>query len=193
MPEERASRFLVAFHLALQALKSHAIENAQVRRALDGLAKSANAILESENQLVARVAGELLYVNSAPVHLDVENFASLGHVLSTLQIAGVGIIRLQEPANSQEWKMLISQILKCSAKEGGPEGFLEMRRRLGDLGLNRILVEPPVDKDAAFADAPQRRESAKRTYQRSVSVAKDLFNSARMGRSGQVKEVKHAL
>ncbi len=193
MPEERASRFIVAFHLALQSLKSHAIETAQVRRALHGLAKSANAILESENQLVARVAGELLYVNSAPVHLDVENFASLGHVLSTLQLAGVGIIRLHEPADSHEWKVLISQILKYSAKEGGPEGFLEIRRRLGDLGIERILVEPPVDKDVAFADALQRREAAKRTYQRSVAVTKELFSSARMGRSGQVKEIKHAL
>ncbi|GMR13197.1 MAG: hypothetical protein BMS9Abin29_1399 [Gemmatimonadota bacterium] len=193
MPEERASRFLVAFHLALQSLKSHAIENAQVRRALDGLAKSANAILESDGRLVARVAGELLYVNSAPVHLDVGNFASLGHVLSTLQLAGVGIIRVQKPADSHEWKVLVAQILKYSAEEAGPEGQLEMQRRLGDLGVDRIVVEPPVDKDVAFADALQRRESAKRTYQRSVSVTKDLFSSARMGRSGQVKEIKHAL
>lgn len=193
MPGERASRFFVAFHLALQSLKSHAIENAQVRKALDGLAKSADAILGSENQLVARVAGDLLYVNSAPVRLDVDNFASLGHVLSTLQVAGVGIIRVQEPADRQEWKVLLSQILKYSAKESGPDGLVEIRRRLDDLGIDRILVEPLVDKDVAFADALQRREAAKRTYQRSVSVTKELFNSARMGRSGQVKEVKHAL
>lgn len=193
MAEERASRFLVAFHLALQSLKSHAIENAQVRRALDGLARSADAILESESQLVARVSGELLYVNSAPVRLDVDNFASLGHVLSTLQVAGVGMIRVREPADSQEWKVLISQILKYSAGEAGPEGFVELRRRLGELGIERILVEPPEDKDVAFADALRRREAAKRTYERSVSVTKDLFSSARMGRSGQVKEIKHAL
>jgi HD-GYP domain-containing protein (c-di-GMP phosphodiesterase class II) len=193
MPEERASRFLVAFHLALQSLKSYAIENAQVRKALEGLSKSANAIFESENQLVARVAGELLYVNSAPVRLDVDNFASLGHVLRTLQLAGVGIIRVLEPADTQEWKVLIAQILKHSAKEDVAEGISDMRRRLRDLGVDRIIVEPPVDKDVAFADAIQRRESAKRTYQRSVSVTKDLFSSARMGRSGQVKEIKHAL
>lgn len=193
MPEERASRFLVAFHLALQSLKSHAIENAQVRKALDGLAKSAAAILESDSQLVARVSGELLYVNSAPVRLGVDNFASLGHVLRTLQVAGVGIIRVQESATTQDWKVLISQILKYSAKEDDPEGFFDMRQRLSGLGIDRILVEPPVDRDIAFADALQRREAAKRTYQRSVSVTKNLFSSARMGRSGQVKEVKHAL
>lgn len=193
IPEERASRFLVAFHLALQSLKSHAIENAQVRGALNGLAKSANEILESENQLVVRVAGELMYVNSGPVRLDVDNFASLGHVLSTLQLSGVGIIRVREPAQSREWKVLLSQILKCSAREAGPEGFLEMRRQLSNLGVDRIQVEPPVDRDVAFADALERREAAKRTYQRSISVTKDLFSSARMGRSGQVKEIKHAL
>ena len=190
---ERASNFLLALHEALQALKSHAIENAEVRAALAGLTQVANGVFEDEHQLVARVAGELLYVNSVPVRADLDNFASLGHVLSTLQDTGVGIVRLRGPSNSREWRVLLSQILKYSAKKGGSEEFPKMQRLLGDLGIEQISVEPPVDKDVAFAGALQRREAAKRTYQRSVSVAKELFSGARMGRSGQVKEIKHAL
>lgn len=190
---QRASHFLIALHQAIQTLKSNAIENQEVRSALDALAKNANAILEKENGLVARAAGELLYVNSAPVRLDLENFASLGHVLSILHDSGVGIVRLRGVPDTQEWKVVLTQLLRNAAREAGSEGLPEMQKLLGDLGIEKIALEPPVDPDVAFAGAIQRREEAKRTYQRSVSVTKELFSGARMGRSGQVKEIKHAL
>ena len=54
-------------------------------------------------------------------------------------------------------------------------------------------MEPPVAGGADLPGEIERREAARRTYQRSVAVSKELFNGARLGRSASVKEVKHAV
>lgn len=82
--------FLLALYEALRTVKAHPIETSEVRQAVDGVASAVGHILEEQGGLEARLSGQLLYVNASPLRLDLDNFASFGHVVSTLAKAGIG-------------------------------------------------------------------------------------------------------
>jgi HD-GYP domain-containing protein (c-di-GMP phosphodiesterase class II) len=54
-------------------------------------------------------------------------------------------------------------------------------------------VDEPSDGEQDLADDEKRREVAKRTYERTLAVTKDVVNSARMGRSANVRKIKRAV
>jgi HD-GYP domain-containing protein (c-di-GMP phosphodiesterase class II) len=62
-----------------------------------------------------------------------------------------------------------------------------------DANIAHIQVEPPIEADVTDEEEERQKEQAKRTYQRSVAVTKEVINSVRMGRTASVKKVKRAV
>jgi HD-GYP domain-containing protein (c-di-GMP phosphodiesterase class II) len=60
-------------------------------------------------------------------------------------------------------------------------------------GVTHITVDPAVEESDDLEDEQRAKEIAKRTYERSVAVTKEVVNSIRMGRSANVKKVKRAV
>jgi len=56
-----------------------------------------------------------------------------------------------------------------------------------------IEVEPLAAGGLDLPGEIERREAAKRTYERSVAVSRELFDGTRLGRGASVREVKHAV
>lgn len=185
--------FLVTFYTALRSLKLYPLENAQVQKSLDDLCNTAQFILDREHEIELRVTGEFLFVNSTRLRLDLENYASFSHVLGVLRGAGVGLVRAEQGSDRREWTTALSLLLGTSAREGEGSRLLELQLKLHDAGVAHIVVEPALESDLAEGEQEQRKEQAKRTYQRSVSVTKEVINSVRMGRTASVKKVKRAV
>ena len=111
MVRQAGRDFLVHFYAALRSLKLYPIENEQVQRALDEVTSSAARLLEIEDELEVRVAGEFIFVNSTRLRLDMDNFASFSHVLTTLRQSGVGVMRVGTEVDRREWQVFISLLL----------------------------------------------------------------------------------
>ena len=185
--------FLVHFYAALRSLKLYPVENEQVQRSLNELTASANALLAVEDELEVRVAGEFIFVNATRLRLDLENFASFSHVLTTLRQSGVGAVRVGEDVGRRDWQVFISLLLAYSSREPTPNRLFEFQQRLLEGGVSRIAVEGPLESDEALEDEEKAKEVAKRTYERTVAVTKEVVSSIRMGRSASVKKVKRAV
>lgn len=185
--------FLLQFYAALRNLKLYPVENEQVQRSLDDLHASAKTLLGVEQELEVRVAGEFIFVNATRLRLDLDNFASFSHVLTTLRQAGVGIVRVDEGVERREWQILISLLLTFAAREASPNKLAELQGKLVRGEVTHVALEPPVESDEELEDEEQAKEVAKRTYERSVAVTKEVVNSIRMGRSASVKKVKRAV
>jgi HD-GYP domain-containing protein (c-di-GMP phosphodiesterase class II) len=56
-----------------------------------------------------------------------------------------------------------------------------------------VVVEPPIESEEDMEDQEHAKEVAKKTYERSVAVTKEVVSSVRMGRSASVKKVKRAV
>lgn len=189
----RGRRFLLDLYKALRSVKLYPIENTQVRQALSELTVSAAEIVSLDGRLEVRVGGELLYLNDTRLRLDLDNFATFGYVVSTLSDCGVGVLRLTEKATNTEWKLLISHLLSFPESEPTEEGVYGLQSLLLGRGVHNITIGPPVEGQVEFADELQKKRAAKRTYQHSVAVTKELFSTARMGRATQVKQIKRAV
>jgi HD-GYP domain-containing protein (c-di-GMP phosphodiesterase class II) len=185
--------FLVHFYAALRSLKLYPVENEQVQRSLDEVTASANNLLAIEDELEVRLAGEFIFVNATRLRLDLENFASFSHVLTTLRHSGVGVVRVETGVERRDWQVFISLLLSFATREPGPNKLFEFQQRLAQAGVTRIVVEAPLESDDELEDEEHAKEVAKRTYERTVAVTKEVVNSIRMGRSASVKKVKRAV
>ena len=185
--------FLVTLYTALRSLKLYPLENAQVQKSLDDLCNTSQTILDREQEIELRVTGEFLFVNSTRLRLDLENYASFSHVLGVLRGAGVGLVRVEQGADRREWTTLLSLFLSTAAREGQASRVLELQMKLRDAGVSHLLVEPPLESDLTEEEQEHKKEQAKRTYQQSVAVTKEVINSVRMGRTASVKKVKRAV
>ena len=185
--------FLVAFYAALRSLKLYPLENAQVQKSLDDLSNAAQFVLDREQEIELRVTGEFLFVNSTRLRLDLENYASFSHVLGVLRGAGVGLLRAEQGSDRREWTTALALLLNTAAREGEGSRLLELQLKLRDAGVSHIIVEPALESDLTEDEQEQRKEQAKRTYQRSVAVTREVINSVRMGRTASVKKVKRAV
>lgn len=189
----RGRGFLLALYKALRSIKLYPMDNAQVKGSLTELASSTSDILTVDGGLEVRISSEILYVNGVRLRLDVDNFASFGHVIRAFSKAGIGVLLVDTPPGPQEWKTFIAQLLRFELKEDGEHNFDEFQKLILKHGVRNVTVGPPPEGDPELEDEAARKLAAKQTYQRSVSVTKDLFESTRMGRTPRLRHITHAV
>jgi HD-GYP domain-containing protein (c-di-GMP phosphodiesterase class II) len=185
--------FLISFYAALRSFKLYPIENEQVQRSLDDLITRAKTILDAEQEIEVRAAAEFLFVNATRLRLDLDNFASFSHVLTTLRQAGVGTLQVEADVERKEWQVVLSLLLAFATRESVPNKLYELQQKMIQGGVTNIMVAPPIEADDDLEDEEKAKEIAKRTYERTVAVTKEVVNSVRMGRSASVKKVKRAV
>ncbi len=185
--------FLVAFYAALKSLKLYPVENEQVQRSLDELTRAAENVIEPEGELEVRVAGQLIFVNSTRLRLDLHNYASFSYVLTTFKQAEVGIMHVAPGVDRREWQVFVSLMLSLASRDSTPNKLSELREKIALGGITRITVDASSESEAELADEERQKEVAKRTYERSVAITNELAKSVRMGRTASVKKVKRAV
>jgi HD-GYP domain-containing protein (c-di-GMP phosphodiesterase class II) len=185
--------FLVTFYAALRSLRLYPVENDQVQKALDDLTASGKNLLEIEGEVEVRLQGEFIFVNSTRLRLDLDNYASFGHVLGTFRQCAIGIVRVDGAVERREWQVFVSLLLNFATPQANPNKLYELQQRMVQGNVVHIVVEPPIESDEDVEDQEQAKEVAKKTYERSVAVTKEVVSSVRMGRSASVKKVKRAV
>ncbi len=184
--------FLVTLYTALRSLKIYPLENPVVQKSLDDLAATVQGIVDREHELEVRVTGEFIFVNATRLRLDLDNYASFSHVLSVLKGCGVGLVR-SDLADRREWTAFLSQMLSVSARDAGATAFFDLQTKMREANVQHILAEAMVESEEEEEEEERQKEQARRTYQRSVAVTKEVINSVRMGRTASVKKVKRAV
>ena len=185
----RGRAFLLALYKALRSIKLYPMDNVQVRESLDELASTTSDIVTVDGGLEVRISSEILYVNAVRLRMDVDNFASFGHVIRAFSRAGVGMLLVDTPPGQQEWKTFVSHLLTFEPEEDNGQRLHEFQRLILERGVRNVIVGPRSEGDADLEDESARKLAAKRTYQQSVSVTKELFESARMGRTPRLRHI----
>src|SRR5438552_18625997 len=112
--------FLIMLYTSLRSLKLYPIENAQVQRALDDLVAATKHLLDVERELEVRLQGEFIFVNSTRLRLDLDNYASLSHILNVLPQRGIGAMRLDEGVYRRPLQAFLWLLLRLAAQEASP-------------------------------------------------------------------------
>lgn len=184
---------LLAFHGALRALRLHPMSNQEARNSLATLGEAATSILEAFGELEIRVVRQSIFVNRLKLGSDIDNFVAYKNVLRALHGAKVGVVRVEGTPSKREWHVFLALLLAIQKNDMRKVGAAELQRQLTSRGVENLSVSPRVKGESVFPDEVQRRTAAKKTYVQSVEVSKKLFKGARMGRSTNVKQIKHAV
>ena len=184
--------FLLTFYAALRALKLYPVENATVQKALDELQGSATALLIRESELELRLAGDFLFINGTRLRLELDNFAALSNLLTTLSAFDIGVFHTRSGVERREWQALLSIMLSLLAESGVEDRYTALIERLGQANTPHLDFEPVTEVNEELS-AQEAREMARRTYAQGVAVTKDVVNSIRLGRTSSVKKVKRAV
>lgn len=190
-PTADRERLLAALYRALRMVRLHPIETLEVRRAIEGLDKNARK-LTSDGPLELRVLRQALFVDGERIESDIENYVFHQHVLAALKQAGVGLMRLSGEASGGDWQAFLGLLVR-SGPQDDPAKVIELRRQMASRSIRGIEVEPPVAGGADLPGELERREAAKRTYERSLAVSRELFDGTRLGRGAKVREIKQAV
>lgn len=193
-PTEASRAFLHRLYLALrQVRKSPTAASPAVTRACDRLAHAGRALSAPEEELRVRVVRRSLYLNEERLESDIENFVFYGHVVETLQGAGVSIVRLGGHPDRRVWETFLRLVVRASGPEPDPARTDRLRKALRSRGIDSISVEPPAGGASELPGEAERRTAAKRAYEKSVAISRKLFDGTRMGRSANVKQLKQAV
>ena len=184
---------LLELYAALRSLKLYPLENATVQKALYDLEASAEKLIQAEGDIEVRLAGDFIFVNATRLRLELDNYASFSHILTTFRTFEIGTLRVLTGANRREWQIFLSLLLSLAPRPGNEDLFTELQRRLGDGGVSHLELERSLPQQEGLRESEEAREVAKRTYSQGVAVTRDVITGIRLGRATSVKRVKRAV
>jgi HD-GYP domain-containing protein (c-di-GMP phosphodiesterase class II) len=103
------------------------------------------------------------------------------------------LVHVGQEVERREWQAFVSLLLSYSHRATDPNKLSELQQKLLQGGVTHLQVQAASEAEDETEDEEKSKEVAKRTYERSVSVTKEVINSVRMGRSASVKKVKRAV
>jgi HD-GYP domain-containing protein (c-di-GMP phosphodiesterase class II) len=183
---------LLALYTALRSLKLYPVENATVQKSLDDLDTATRSLLNLENDLEVRLAGDFIFVNATRLRLELDNYASFSHILGMLRAFEVGVLRIHTSTERREWQIFLSLLLSLGERGQPDERFDELAGRLGSAGVRGLEIERAIHTEND-RDQEEAKQAAKRVYSQGVAVTKEVITSSRLGRATNVKRVKRAV
>ncbi len=184
---------LLELYAALRSLKLYPVENATVQKALYDLEASAERLSQAEGDIEVRLAGDFIFVNATRLRLELDNYASFSHILTTFRAFEIGTLRVHKGTNRREWQIFLSLLLSLSGRSSTDDLLVELQRRLSEGGVEHLELERALPQQEGLRESEEAREIAKRTYSQGVAVTKEVITGIRLGRATSVKRVKRAV
>ena len=184
---------LLELYAALRSLKLYPVENATVQKALYDLEASAEKLSQAEGDIEVRLAGDFIFVNATRLRLELDNYASFSHILTTFRAFEIGTLRVHTGATRREWQIFLSLLLSVSERATSDDLLSELKRRMTEGGVDHLELERALPQQEGLRESEEAREIAKRTYSQGVAVTKEVITGIRLGRATSVKRVKRAV
>ena len=184
--------FMIAFYAALRAIKLYPLEHTAVQKALAELAQVAEELRAEEGELEFRISGEFIFLNETRLRLDLSNYATFGHILTLMKLAGIGTIQVGVKGSPRDWTLLLS-LLGAETKSGPGDRFKEIVSRLKEAKIETFQLEAPAETATDKEFNEEAKAAANRTYSQSVAVTKDVINSVRIGRTPNIRKIKRVV
>jgi len=185
--------FVLALCGALRNVRMYPAENPVVQRSLQELTALSAELLDDDDELELRVAGEFLFINQTRLRLDLDNYATVNFLIAQLRASGTGMLRTSTVPTPAEW----TELVKCINSPHGDDPVTRhhhLHHRLAAAGVNLFELEPPVQAEMGGSDERgQANDPAKGAYAKSVAAASDVMHAVAIGQSPNLKVVKRTV
>lgn len=189
----RSGRALITtMYGAIRAIKLYPLENQAVQKALGELESTGKRLAAEEGAVELRAAGEYLFINGVRLRLELDIYASFGHLLSRFAMHGIGAMVIRGAPTAREWLVLLSALQVDSTEESpAANAVADVYERLAAADVSAFELQPVIVEEKRDDETP--KAAAKRTYAHGVAVARDVITSVRLGRAAGTKRLKRAV
>ena len=188
--QKDSTAILSAMYGAVRALQLYPAENEVVKRGLREVKELSDGILEHEGGLSIWVAGNYMFVNDLQLRLDLHDYASLSAFREVLRGHGVGRMEADPKVAAEDWQTFLELIAADPAPGQPPLDALHAQ--LESKGVSHITVGPPSPMFEG-SEGEQSVEAARRTYTRSVKVARDMMEGLVLGKAIGARRAERAV
>jgi HD-GYP domain-containing protein (c-di-GMP phosphodiesterase class II) len=189
-PDSLGTGILSALYGAVRALQLYPAENEVVTRALHEVREQADRILDREGGLSIWFAGNYMFVNDLQVRLDLHDYAALAAFREVFRSRGVGRMEADPKASADDWQSFLGAIAADPAP--GQPPLEALRAELQKRGVSNISVGPPSPLFEG-SEGEEAVEAARRTYSRSVKVARDMMEGLVLGKAIGARRAERAV
>jgi len=179
-PQPLATELLSAMYGAVRSIQLYPSENEVVKRGLREVKEQADRILEHEGGLSVWIAGNYMFVNDLQVRLDLHDYATLAALREVFRRHGVGRMEAAPRAGADDWQAFLVAIAEDPSPGQPPLEALEAE--LQSRGVAHISVGPPSPMFEG-GEGERAVDAARRTYARSVKVARDTMEGLVLGKA----------
>jgi HD-GYP domain-containing protein (c-di-GMP phosphodiesterase class II) len=186
----QGTTILGAMYGAIRALQLYPAENEAVKRAVSEVTDEVERVIRTEGGLSIWVAGNYMFVNDLQVRLDLHDYAALSALREILRGHGVGRIEASPSAGSDQWARFLGAIAAEPAPGQPPLDAL--RSRIAESGAPAIHVGPPSPMFEG-SEGEESVEAARRTYARSIKVAREMMEGLVLGKAIGARRAERAI
>lgn len=190
--EKLVSEAVTLLHAAARAVRLYPADNAAVRKVLADLGTVCARVEEVDRQFELKRAGDFLFINDTRLRLGFDNITAVTAVNTLLREAAVGTLALKARPTHQGWVALLGALAHAS---GVPEAerLAHVAARLAEAGGDAFVVGPANEALDEVETDVDDRERSRQTYVRTISVTRDIFQSARVGGTVGVRRARRVL
>jgi len=189
-PQQMGTGILSTMYAALRALQLYPAENDVVKRSLQEVKEQADALIEHDGGLSIWVAGNYMFVNDLQVKLDLHDYASLSAFREVLRGHGVGRLEVGAKASLADWQSFLT-LLAADPAPGQP-ALDALYAAIQSHGVSHFDVGPSSPMFEG-TEGEQAVEAARRTYTRSVKVARDMMEGLVLGKAIGARRAERAV
>lgn len=189
---DRERVLLRGLYSALRSVPGQSAPSQEAARWIERVRTALEPFLQESEGLRIRAGKSQLYLGDEPAPNDIGTFVYHEHVLATLKEADVGVVDIQALPDARELEIFLRLLERVSGPQPDPSKLERLRRGMTARSVRSITVGP-ASSAGHGVDAEKSKEEAKRTYQESIEVSRELFTGTRLGRSANVAQVRHAV
>src|SRR5256885_13793835 len=155
--------FMLALSAALRAIKLYPLEHTAVQKTLSELSQVAEELRAEEGELEFRISGEFIFLNATRLRLDLSNYATFGHILTLMKLAGIGAIQVGVKRSPRDWTLLLS-LLGAETKSAPGDRFAEIVAGLKEAKIETFQLGAPAETatDKEFNEEAKARSEERR-------------------------------
>jgi HD-GYP domain-containing protein (c-di-GMP phosphodiesterase class II) len=193
LAEKRVSEVAVLLHGAARAVRLYPAENAAVRKVLAELGGACDRVEEADKQFEVKRAGDYLFINDTRLRLGFDNLTAVNAVIALMRDHAVGTIGLRARPSHRDWVVLLGALGQSAGNVPEPDRLARVVGRLDEAGVLAFALGPTNEGLDEVETEVDGKERSRQTYMRTVTVTRDIFQSARVGGTVGVRRARRVL
>ncbi len=191
--QEQGKSLINQLSISIRIAQIYDRENSVFLKQMENLFNLVSSLLEKEQVLNINSKQGYLFVNEARLKFSLDGYVASKFIMETFRKFGFESLLIDTPVSQQEIDEFIFILAQANAE--GEDPFERLQNKLLSSNLQHIRIEKfASDWEMGDDSSPEnQKKQAKRRFFKTISVAQEMVESVKTGRSINTTKSKRAI